>query len=57
MKLYSLKGANEEYGITVAMLRKMIKNRDLSVTKIGNKNYIKRDDIEAYILDHTTEKR
>ncbi len=55
MKLYSLKGINEEYGITISMLKKLIATHKLTVVKIGNKNFIKESDIEDYIHKNTKE--
>ena len=56
MKLYSLKGINENYGIGIPMLKKMIRERTISVVKVGNKNFIKKEDIEEYITTNTKEK-
>ena len=55
MKMYSLKGVNEKYGITVSMLKKLIANGKITVVKIGAKNFIKEQDIEKYIDDNTRE--
>ena len=55
MKMYSLKGINERYGITISMLKKLISNGKLTVVKIGNKNFVKESDIENYINVNTTE--
>lgn len=53
MKLYSLKQIAETYGISVAMLKKLIANKQLTRVKVGNKNFISQDIIEAYILSNT----
>ena len=53
MKMYSLRGINDRYGITISMLKKLIANKQISVTKIGAKNFIKEEDIERYIEDRT----
>ncbi len=53
MKLYSLKGINETYGITISMLKKLISTDKITVVKIGNKNFIKESDIEDYIERNT----
>ncbi len=53
MKLYSLKGINETYGITISMLKKLISTNQITVVKIGNKNFIKESDLEDYIERNT----
>ena len=53
MKMYSLKQIHEKYGITVSMLKKLIQNKQITVVKIGAKNFIKEIDIEAYIDGNT----
>ena len=53
MKLYSLKGINANYGITISMLKKLIVQGNLTVVKIGTKNFIKESDIEDYIDKNT----
>jgi len=55
MKLYSLKGIYETYGISVPMLKKLIYNKQIAVTKVGNKNFIMDDTIEEYITKNTKE--
>ena len=55
MKLYSLKGIHETYGISVPMLKKLIYNKQIAVTKVGNKNFIMDDTIEEYITKNTKE--
>ena len=53
MKMYSLKGIYVEYGITVPMLKKLIADKKLTRVKVGAKNFIRKDDIEAYIERNT----
>ena len=53
MKMYSLRGVNEKYGITISMLKKLIANKMITVVKIGAKNFIKEQDIEDYIETNT----
>ena len=53
MKMYSLRGCNERYGITISMLKKLIVNKEITVVKIGTKNFIKEEDIEDYITKRT----
>ena len=53
MKMYSLKGVHDKYGITVSMLKKLIANGKITRVKIGAKNFIREDDIEAYIEKNT----
>ena len=53
MKMYSLRGVHEKYGITVSMLKKLIANKEITRVKIGAKNFIREDDIEAYIEKNT----
>ena len=55
MKLYSLKGIYETYGISVPMLKKLISNKQITVTKVGNKNFILDDTIHEYINKNTKE--
>ena len=51
--MYSLRGVNEKYGITISMLKKLIANKMITVVKIGAKNFIKEQDIEDYIETNT----
>ena len=53
MKMYSLRGINEKYGISIPMLKKLVQNKDITVVKIGAKNFIKEEDIENYIEERT----
>ena len=53
MKMHSLKGINDKYGITVSMLKKMIQTGQITVVKVGSKNFIKECDIESYIDSNT----
>lgn len=55
--LYSLKEIEERYGIKVSMLKKLISNKEITVVKVGVKNFIRETDIEEYILSHTVSKR
>ncbi len=53
MKLNSLKGTFEKYGISVPMLHKLIQHNQITRVKVGNKNFISEDVIEKYIADNT----
>lgn len=57
MKLYSLKDISQRYGITVAMLKKLIANNQITRVKIGAKNFIADNIIEAYIEENTVKAR
>ena len=53
MKLHSLKGIYEIYGISVPMLKKLVYAKQIEVVKVGSKNFIDEDTIEQYIKDNT----
>lgn len=53
MKLNSLRETEEKYGVTVAMLKKLIANNQIERVKIGAKNFISEEVIEAYIEANT----
>ena len=55
MKLYSLKDIAQRYGVTVAMLKKLIQHNQITRVKVGNKNFISEDVIEDYIASNTIE--
>ena len=55
MKLHSLKGIAEKYGISVPMLKKLIQDNQLTRVKVGAKNFISENVIEAYIKLNTVE--
>lgn len=57
MKLYSLKEIQDTYGIKVSMLKKLISNREITVVKIGVKNFIRAEDVEDYISTHTVRRK
>lgn len=52
-KLHSLKEISVRWGISVPMLKKLLSNGDISVVKIGVKNFIRESVIEKYIADNT----
>ncbi len=54
-KLYSLKDAEEESGIKVPMWKKLLANGEVSVVKVGVKNFLRASVIEKYIADNTIE--
>ena len=56
MRLNSLRGTSEKYGISLPMLKKLVFNKEITVVKIGAKNFIKEEDIEAYIDERTVVK-
>lgn len=56
-KLSSLKQIHDTYGISVSMLRKLISNKQLAVTKVGIKSFITADAIENFIQTSTKEIR
>lgn len=53
MKLHSLKDIADKYGITVAMLKKLIQHNQITRVKVGNKNFISEDVMEEYIASNT----
>ena len=53
MKMYSISGVHEKYGLTISMIRKLIYTKQWTTTKIGNKNFLKEDMIERYIDRNT----
>ena len=55
MKLYSLKDIAQRYGVTVAMLKKLIQHNQITRVKVGNKNFISEDVMEEYIASNTIE--
>lgn len=57
MKMYSLRGISEKYGIGLPMLKKMVANKDLEVIKIGAKNFVREKEIENYIERRTVKRR
>lgn len=55
--LLSLKEIETEYGIKVSMLKKLIGNHEITVVKVGVKNFVRRLDIEDYIDRNTVARR
>ena len=53
MKLFSLKDISNRYGITIAMLKKLIQHNQITRVKVGNKNFISEDVMEEYIASNT----
>lgn len=55
--MYSLRGVNDKYGISIPMLKKLVANEEITVVKVGNKNFIKEEDIHQYIDERTVRRR
>ncbi len=53
MKLHSLKDIASRYGISLPMLKKLISQNKITRVKIGAKNFIPEEVIEAYINANT----
>lgn len=51
--LFSIKDAHNLGIIKSDMMKKLILNRQISVVKIGSKNFIARDTLIAYLTAHT----
>ncbi len=56
-KVLNLKDIQEEFGISISMLKKLIINKEINVVKIGAKNHIKVCDLLAYIDERTVLKQ
>lgn len=54
-KMYSIKSSSIETGISIAMIKKLIANKELSVVKVGNKNFIKESTLINYLNTRTIE--
>lgn len=52
-KLYSIKQSSEITGISIPMLKKLIFNKQITVVKIGWKNFIKESTLQEYIDKNT----
>ena len=55
-KVMNLMEVEQEFGIGVSMLKKLILNKEISCVKIGAKNHIRIVDVMAYIEDRTVAK-
>ncbi len=56
-KLLSLNDVEEQFGIGVPMLKKLIMNKEITVVKVGVKNFIKYADVIEYIDSRTVVKQ
>ena len=56
-KLLSLNDVEEQFGIGVSMLKKLIINKEVTVVKVGVKNFIKYMDVVSYIDERTVSKQ
>jgi len=52
-KLYNLSEAQETFGISQSMLKKLILNKEITCVKIGVKNHLKHCDLITYIDSRT----
>ncbi len=52
-KLLSLNDVEQQFGIGVSMLKKLIINKEITVVKVGAKNHIKHSDVISYIDERT----
>ena len=52
-KLLNLCEVEQEFGIGISMLKKLIMNREIAVVKVGAKNHIKFSDVVSYIDSRT----
>ena len=53
MKLNNIKETSCKYGISEAMLKKLILNKQITRVKVGNKNYISDEVMLTYIEKNT----
>ena len=53
-KMYTLKQVHETYGISVSMLKKLIRNGELVAVKVGAKNFVEEAEIDGFIEKNRT---
>ena len=53
-KMYTLKQVHETYGISVSMLKKLIRNGELVAVKVGAKNFVEEVEIDGFIEKNRT---
>jgi len=56
-KLLSLNDVEQQFGIGVSMLKKLIINKEITVVKVGAKNFVKHIDVISYIDERTVVKQ
>jgi len=56
-KLLSFNDVEEQFGIGVSMLKKLLINKEITVVKVGAKNFMKYVDVMSYIDERTVVKQ
>ncbi len=56
-KLLSFNDVEEQFGIGVSMLKKLLINKEITVVKVGAKNFMKYVDVMSYIDERTVSKQ
>ena len=56
-KLLSFNDVEEQFGIGVSMLKKLLINKEITVVKVGAKNFMKYVDVMGYIDERTVSKQ